>query len=241
MLVGHCDDMSTARTLGPLRDLIGSVGADLSAALRDGDDRDRILTALRAELDWPGHPTVLAIEDVHWADDATLDMLRYLVRRVAQLPVVLVLTYRDDELGRDHPLHQLLGLVTGQGRRLELLPLSLAAVRELSAPDGGVAPQIAAEEVYSITSGNPFFVSEVLAAGPAAGIPRTVTDAYAVENIYETCQTLQDKGVTINRPPRDGNMAFIRSPDGISIELIQKGPALPPQEPWLSMPNTGSW
>jgi lactoylglutathione lyase len=65
--------------------------------------------------------------------------------------------------------------------------------------------------------------------------------AYAVENIYETCQTLQDKGVTINRPPRDGNMAFIRSPDGISIELIQKGPALPPQEPWLSMPNTGSW
>ncbi|MBA8880257.1 VOC family protein [Phyllobacterium myrsinacearum] len=65
--------------------------------------------------------------------------------------------------------------------------------------------------------------------------------AYAVENIYETCQKLQDRGVIINRPPRDGNMAFIRSPDGISIELIQKGPALPPQEPWLSMPNTGSW
>jgi lactoylglutathione lyase len=65
--------------------------------------------------------------------------------------------------------------------------------------------------------------------------------AYAVENIYATCQTLQDRGVVINRPPRDGNMAFIRSPDGISIELIQKGPALPPQEPWLSMPNTGTW
>lgn len=65
--------------------------------------------------------------------------------------------------------------------------------------------------------------------------------AYVVENIYETCQKLQNSGVIINRPPRDGNMAFIRSPDGISIELIQKGPALPPQEPWLSMPNTGSW
>ncbi|QND54237.1 lactoylglutathione lyase [Phyllobacterium sp. 628] len=65
--------------------------------------------------------------------------------------------------------------------------------------------------------------------------------AYVVDNIYETCQNLQDKGVVINRPPRDGNMAFVRSPDGISIELIQKGPALAPQEPWLSMPNTGSW
>lgn len=65
--------------------------------------------------------------------------------------------------------------------------------------------------------------------------------AYVVDNIYETCQDLADKGVTINRPPRDGNMAFIRSPDGISIELIQKKPSLPPQEPWLSMPNTGTW
>jgi lactoylglutathione lyase len=65
--------------------------------------------------------------------------------------------------------------------------------------------------------------------------------AYVVDNIYDTCRSLADKGVVINRPPRDGNMAFIRSPDGISIELIQKGPALPPQEPWLSMPNTGTW
>ena len=65
--------------------------------------------------------------------------------------------------------------------------------------------------------------------------------AYAVDNIYETCQRLMDKGVTINRPPRDGNMAFVRSPDNISIELLQKGPALPPQEPWASMQNTGAW
>lgn len=65
--------------------------------------------------------------------------------------------------------------------------------------------------------------------------------AYVVDDIYKTCQDLSDKGVLINRPPRDGNMAFIRSPDGISIELIQKGPALAPQEPWLSMPNTGTW
>jgi lactoylglutathione lyase len=65
--------------------------------------------------------------------------------------------------------------------------------------------------------------------------------AYRVDNIYETCQRLLDGGVVINRPPRDGHMAFVRSPDGISIELLQEGESLPPQEPWASMENTGSW
>jgi lactoylglutathione lyase len=65
--------------------------------------------------------------------------------------------------------------------------------------------------------------------------------AYAVDNIYAACQRLMDHGVTISRPPRDGKMAFIRSPDNISIELLQKGEALPPQEPWTSLPNVGAW
>ena len=65
--------------------------------------------------------------------------------------------------------------------------------------------------------------------------------AYGVENIYETCQRLSDAGITINRPPRDGHMAFIRTPDGISVELLQEGEALAPAEPWASLPNTGSW
>ncbi|MEC9198740.1 MAG: VOC family protein [Pseudomonadota bacterium] len=65
--------------------------------------------------------------------------------------------------------------------------------------------------------------------------------AYRVPNIYEMCQHLMDNGVTINRPPRDGHMAFVRSPDNISIELLQEGDALPPQEPWASMENTGHW
>ncbi len=65
--------------------------------------------------------------------------------------------------------------------------------------------------------------------------------AYSVDNIYETCQRLQDAGVAINRPPRDGRMAFVRSPDNISVELLQKGAALPKQEPWASMQNTGEW
>jgi len=65
--------------------------------------------------------------------------------------------------------------------------------------------------------------------------------AYRVDNIYEVCERLQAAGITINRPPRDGHMAFVRSPDGISIELLQAGENLPPQEPWLSMPNAGEW
>ncbi len=65
--------------------------------------------------------------------------------------------------------------------------------------------------------------------------------AYEVDNIYEFCQNLKDKGVVINRPPRDGRMAFVKSPDGISIEILQKGERLAPQEPWASMENTGSW
>jgi lactoylglutathione lyase len=65
--------------------------------------------------------------------------------------------------------------------------------------------------------------------------------AYRVKDIYALCQRLADRGVTINRPPRDGHMAFVKSPDGISIELLQEGEALPPQQPWASMPNTGTW
>lgn len=65
--------------------------------------------------------------------------------------------------------------------------------------------------------------------------------AYAVDDIYKLCQTLMDAGITINRPPRDGHMAFVRSPDGISIELLQKGESLPPKEPWASMESVGSW
>ena len=65
--------------------------------------------------------------------------------------------------------------------------------------------------------------------------------AFRVDNIYEICQKLQDNGVVINRPPRDGHMAFVKSPDGISVELLQKGDSLEPEEPWLSMENTGSW
>jgi predicted ATPase len=169
LLVGYCDDLATPRVLGPLRDLMGSVGGALTHALESGD-RNRVSDALRAELDWPEHPTVLVIEDVHWADEATLDVLRFLVRRIASVPAVLVLTYRNVELARDHPLQQLLGLAAGTPRLrwLKPAPLSPDAVRELGAHTG-----MDTEQVFAVTSGNPFFVAEVLASSDVGGVPHT--------------------------------------------------------------------
>jgi hypothetical protein len=174
LLIGYCDDLATRRTLGPFRDLVGSVGAELTRALQQGADRNRLLDALRTELSWPGRPTVLVVEDVHWADEATLDVLRYLVRRVTGLPVVLLLTYRDDEIGREHPLQHLLGLAarTERLRRLPLARLSPAAVRQLSGASG-----LDSRQVYAVTSGNPFFVTEVVASGDARHPPPTIVDA----------------------------------------------------------------
>jgi DNA-binding CsgD family transcriptional regulator/tetratricopeptide (TPR) repeat protein/energy-coupling factor transporter ATP-binding protein EcfA2 len=170
LLVGYCDDLATPRVLGPLRDLIGTVGKRLTEALESGD-RGAVIDALRAELDWPDHPTVLVVEDVHWADEATLDVLRFLIRRIAQLPAVLVLTYRDEELTRDHPMHQLLGLASG-ARRLRLARLSPEAVRRLGAHTG-----MDPAHVFALTSGNPFYVTEVFASGDAEGVPPTIAEA----------------------------------------------------------------
>lgn len=174
LLVGYCDDLATPRVLGPFRDLVGSVGGELAGALREGGDRDRVLDALRAELVSTGRVTVLAIEDVHWADEATLDVLCYLVRRVPDLPVVLMLTYRDDDLGAAHPFHRVLGQTSGarRVRRLALARLSEAAVWQLAAP-GRLDPR----EVHAVTAGNPFFVTEVLASADASRVPSTVVDA----------------------------------------------------------------
>ena len=174
LLIGYCDDLATPRTLGPFRDLAGSVGTELSRAVADGSDRDRLLAALRAELDWADHPAVLVVEDVHWADDATLDALRYLVRRIAALPAVLVLTYRDDELSREHALGGLLGQASRSDRvrRLPLRRLSPGAVHQLSAGSA-----VNGAELYQLTAGNPFFVHELLVSARGEPVPPSIADA----------------------------------------------------------------
>jgi DNA-binding CsgD family transcriptional regulator/tetratricopeptide (TPR) repeat protein len=187
LLVGWCDALSTPRPLGPLRDLVASVGPRLARALTAGD-RDEVLAGVQDELSG-ATVCVLVVEDVHWADEATLDVLRFLIRRISGMSAVLVLTYRDDEMGREHPLVPVLGEVGGSESvaRLRLEPLSptaVAALTEMSPLD--------AEHVFALTGGNPYFVTELLVtAGAGAAlevrrsrlglsdvdVPATVVDA----------------------------------------------------------------
>jgi DNA-binding CsgD family transcriptional regulator/tetratricopeptide (TPR) repeat protein len=171
ILRAACDDLVTSRTLGPLHDAAAGTHGPLAAALAGHAGIDAVFGALLDELA-VGSPTVLVVEDVHWADDATLDVLAYAGRRIEPIGAVLVLTARDDELGPDHPLHRLRGALAGSPvHRLALAPLSRGAVRSLAAGSGRDAGAL-----HALTRGNPFFVAEALAAPPGE-VPASVKDA----------------------------------------------------------------
>ncbi|MER7891934.1 AAA family ATPase [Micromonospora sp. NPDC094482] len=181
VLWGSCDPLLTPRALGPLHDVARQVGGVLAERLTalhaDGRPdplrRGAVFDALLDELAGPRHRPrpVLVIEDAHWADEATLDLTAFLGRRLARCHALLVLTFRDDEVGPGHPLHAVLaGLPRPLVRRLPLPPLSTAAVAELAhradrAPAG----------LYQATGGNPLLITEVLAAD-GEGVPPTVRD-----------------------------------------------------------------
>ena len=172
VLVGACDDLLSPRMLGPLRDATRAATAGPLAAALAGGDRDAVLAAAVEELADPRKPTVLVVEDVHWADEATSDVLRYVARRIADLPAVLLLTYRNDEIAGDHPFQRVLGGLSGEAvTRIPLPPLSHSAVAGWA---GGT--RATAESLYRLTGGNPFFVSEVLAS-PRGTVSTTVVDA----------------------------------------------------------------
>jgi DNA-binding CsgD family transcriptional regulator/tetratricopeptide (TPR) repeat protein len=171
MLEGACDPLATPRPLGPLADVAAETGGELAARVASGAPAHELLEALRGELN--RRPTVLVLEDLHWADEATLDLVRLLGRRAESIPALVVGTYRDDELEAAHPLRLVVGgLATASGvRRMRLEPLSVSAVRVLSVLRG-----MDADELHRRTGGNPFFVTEVLAAGDGS-VPETVRDA----------------------------------------------------------------
>ncbi len=173
VLLGACDPLSTPRPLGPLLDIAAAVGGDLERLVHAAARRDELYGAVLAELAAGPGPTVAVVEDAHWADEATLDLLRYLGRRLSAIRALLLVTYRDDEVGPAHPLRLVLGdLATAAAvRRLELPPLSVDAVRALTA-DRDLDPV----SLHHQTGGNPFFVTEVLAVG-GVGVPPTVRDA----------------------------------------------------------------
>ena len=172
VLWGSCDPLFTPRPLGPFLDIAQDVGGELGELAAAGAKPYQIAAALvRAAQAARG--TIMVLEDMHWADEATLDVLSLVGRRIAAIPALVIATYRDDELDRTHPLRQLLGELraTTSIRRLTAGPLSPGAVAGLAGPRG-----LDPEALYRVTAGNPFFVSEVIAA-PGGDIPSTVRDA----------------------------------------------------------------
>jgi DNA-binding CsgD family transcriptional regulator/energy-coupling factor transporter ATP-binding protein EcfA2 len=170
---GVCDDLVTPRPLGPFHDVGRQIGGELGALLRDGPNPEQLQHTLLDVLGRLPPPVVVVLEDLHWADEATLDAVTFLGRRILQRPILLVLTYRDVEVGADHPLTRVLGsLPPRQVTPERLQPLTPRAVAALAA-----GRDLDATQLYEVTGGNPFYVTEVL-AGAGLGLPPTV--AFAV-------------------------------------------------------------
>src|SRR5215213_9863010 len=168
-----CDGLFTPAALGPLLDIASHIDGELLRLCRAEARRDQFYGALLRQLSDLRALTVIVIEDVHWADEATLDLLSYLGRRISHLRVLLLVTYRDDALATDDPLRLTLGALASQRatRRLTLPPLSMEGVATLAQ-----STKIDAAELHRLTAGNPFFVTEVLQAGSDA-LPASIRDA----------------------------------------------------------------
>jgi DNA-binding CsgD family transcriptional regulator/tetratricopeptide (TPR) repeat protein len=177
VLTGFCDPLTTPRPLGPLLDVAAVLGGELQALLSAGGPRDEAFAVLLDDLATSARPTLLVLEDLHWADEATLDLVRYLGRRVGSTRTLLLATYRDDEVRGNHPLRVAMGdLATSPNvRRMWIAPLSIDAVRALAA-GAATHRRVDATALHRMTGGNAFFVTEVLAAG-SEGVPPTVADA----------------------------------------------------------------
>jgi DNA-binding NarL/FixJ family response regulator len=170
---GSCDGLFTPRPLAPLHDIAREIGGNLLETVRGAVTRDEIFDAVLQCASAVEGLAVLVVEDVQWADDATLDLMRFLARRVAKLPVLLLVTFRDDALAPNDSLRLALGELTGQRytRRIDLPPLTPAAVRRL-AEGTAYSP----DELYALTGGNPFFVVEVLSE-QGTEVPASARDA----------------------------------------------------------------
>jgi DNA-binding CsgD family transcriptional regulator/tetratricopeptide (TPR) repeat protein len=170
VLWAACDPLFTPRPLGPLLDIARVTGGELRARVESSAKPHDVAAALLQGLDSVS-PTILVVEDVHWADEATLDVLTLLASRIDSAPALALGSYRDDELDRAQHLRSALGEAMGRAARLTLDPLSPAAVAALARPH-----RVDVEELYRRTGGNPFFVTEVLASGDEL-LPDTVRDA----------------------------------------------------------------
>ena len=205
VLWGACDGLRTPRALGPFVDIASTTGGGLRKVVENGKKPTACFTALVGELAGDS-PSIIVLEDVHWADEATLDVLAMLGRRAESVDALTIVTYRDDGLGANDPLRAVFGDLQRESgvRRLSLQPLSLDAVSRLVPPEG-----IDAAALHERTRGNPFFVTEVLAAG-GGEIPATVRDA-----VLARAAQLRD-------PARRVLDALAVVPHGVEVWLLEQ-------------------
>lgn len=216
---GWCDGSFTPRPLGPLFDLARALGGDLDDAVARGAGREELFAVLLAELD--RRPTALVLEDVHWADDATLDLVAHLARRLTHTPALVVVTYRDDGLP-DHPWRAVLG---GLGRlrptrRVHVPPLGPDGVRRL-AERAGRHPG----EIHALTGGNPYFVSELLSTPPGTVTPsaRDAVLARAADLPHPTRRVLHAAAVLGRLVDPDLLAAMVSVDDDDLDQLLDRG------------------
>ncbi len=219
---GMCDGLFTPRPLGPLFDIADELGGELLALCRARAPRDELFGALLRQVSEPGRLKVVVVEDLHWADEATVDLVRFLGRRLRSAPVLLIVTYRDDGLAPGDPLRIAVGeLGTQQStRRIRLVPLSAQAVGVL-AEGSGLEPAA----LYRLTGGNPYFVAEVVRSG-AAAVPGSARDAVLarVAALSDAARAVLDVAALVGARLDPGLLASVTGgpPEAVD-ELVTSG------------------
>jgi DNA-binding CsgD family transcriptional regulator/tetratricopeptide (TPR) repeat protein len=219
---GACDGLFTPRPLGPLFDIAARLGGELLELCRRGAAREDLFGAVLRRLADPRTFDVVVIEDVHWADEATLDLLRFLGRRIRDSSVLLIVTYRDDQLTASDPLRLALGELATQRstRRISPAPLSVDAVAILADGSG-----FDATDLYRLTSGNPFFLTELIQAGPGTLSP-SARDAVLARlgKLSVAARRVVDAGALIGTRLEPALLAAVTpSAPGVLDEILDSG------------------
>src|SRR5678816_1576309 len=199
---GTCDALFTPRPLAPFYDIVWQMEGETWENIVNITDRSRLFAGLLHKLENQKQTIIIVFEDIHWADEATLDFIKFFARRISQLHCLFILTYRDNEILDNHPLRNVLGQLPSDSlTRLQLSPLSRQAVEKMAEERG-----YKGEDVFSISGGNPFYVTEILASY-SPGVPDNIKDAILSvyhrqekkkKNAWEICSVIPE-GLEISR------------------------------------------